>query len=121
LSQLKLFSLGDAERLKHEGMRSAANAKKAQLRLARDIAVRIALTRDDFTCHADLVQSVLIEMGINLGNAAGSIFTQKDWQFTGEFVKSKRVSNHASIRRVWKLKHVDETSSNTLTKVKVTL
>jgi hypothetical protein len=37
-----------------------------------------------------------------IGNAAGSIFTSGNWEWTGEFTKSARANAHANLLRVWK-------------------
>ena len=39
-----------------------------------------------------------------LGAATGAIFRGREWEFTGEWRKSKRVSNHARMNRVWRLR-----------------
>lgn len=103
MSQIGLFDAKKGEQLKDEGMDKAACNRDFDLAIARNTAVMIAQGRQDRSCTADDVQRVLIERGISLGNAAGSIFRGKRWRFTGRFVKSQRVSNHASIRRVWQL------------------
>lgn len=100
MSQMNL-PLGES--LKKDGMKNAADANHEVLMLAREIALHLA-KQTGGRCHADMVQSVLIANGLELGNAAGSLFKTQDWEWTGDFVKSDRVSNHARIIRVWRLK-----------------
>lgn len=85
---------------KETGMALAAENRAEGLAKARAAARRIALGRADRTCHADLVGE---ETGLNLGPAAGSIFRDGAWEFTGERVPSRRVTNHARELKVWKL------------------
>lgn len=98
-----VFNLAEGERRKREGMGRAAENRFHVLRLARAYAKAIAqekgtVTVDDVYLRlSDWPRSVL-------GNAAGSIFKSKEWEWTGRFVKSKRASNHARMIREWKLK-----------------
>ena len=96
------FDAKESERLKREGMQAAANVRAANLALARHIAKDIAKRRG--YVHADQVAQKLAARGIELGPEAGSIFRTSDWENTGEFIKSSRVSNHARILWVWRLK-----------------
>jgi len=98
------FNLFEGERRKEEGISRAVDKRADDLKIAQAIARKIAMQHPDRECHADLVQWELMDLGINLGNAAGSIFRGTDWEFTGRWVKSIRVTNHASVRRVWRLK-----------------
>ena len=92
------------EQLRLEGMQQAAGNTKEQLATARKVAVQIAQRRIDRTVTADDVGRVLQEVYAldSLGPAAGSIFRTKDWKFTGYWRKSKRVTNHSRMIRVWK-------------------
>ena len=96
-------SLG--EQLRLDGMQQAAGNSKEQLDTARRVAVQIAKRRVDRTVTADDVGRVLKEVyGIDtLGPAAGSLFKTKDWEWTGQWRKSKRVTNHSRMLRVWRL------------------
>jgi hypothetical protein len=101
----KDFDLAEGEALKELGMLFAATSRTAELDIARRIAREIALKSPDHTCDADQVQARLIEMGIDLGNSAGSIFkSQFEWAWTGRFRKSARKTNHSRLIRVWKLR-----------------
>ena len=92
------------EQLKIEGMEIAADNRQQLLELARNIAKTIAISNPSRTCTADKVGRILKEQyGIDtLGPAAGSLFKTSDWEFTGQFIKSKRITNHARLLRVWK-------------------
>lgn len=90
------------------GMGAAAISRKHLLRLTRHACVEAALVRSERTATADDAQKWLIDHGYSsdyLGNAAGSLFTDKHtWEFTGRWVPSQRVSNHGHQNRVWRLK-----------------
>ena len=95
-----------AETLKAEGMARAAESKRELLAVARKLARDIALSREDRTCHADLVAEAMVQAGITetLGNAAGSLFKTDDWKFTGQFTESTRPQSHRNLLRVWRLR-----------------
>ena len=94
------FHLQEGERRKDQGMQLAADARKDDLSIARDIAVM--LCNQYGKVDADMVQDRLIRRGINLGNAAGSIFSGKGWTHIG-YKKSERKTNHARVISVWTL------------------
>jgi hypothetical protein len=97
------FSLEEAEALRQAGMHQAA-ANRAK---ALDVARRIArhLGRRQGLVSADDVQRWMIAAGLPpLGNAAGSIFRGEEWEFTGDWTRSERVSNHARSNRIWRYK-----------------
>jgi hypothetical protein len=102
------FDGEEGERRRGDGMGAAAFSRKHVLGLARHACVVAASTRLDRTATADDAQKWLIDQGYSsdyLGNAAGSLFTDKDtWEFTGRWVPSQRVSNHGHQNRVWRLK-----------------
>ena len=102
------FNGEEAERRRSEGVGAAAVSRKHVLRLARQACVEAALARAVRTATADDAQKWLISQGYSsdyLGNAAGSLFTDKDtWEFTGQWLPSQRVSNHGHKNRVWRLK-----------------
>lgn len=100
-NQPDMFDLAKAERLKTAGMKTASENRKDELDYAKQVAVRIAQTQGTVT--ADDVQRVLLDEGIQLGNAAGSLFRGNQWLFTGEWRKSERTTNHARQNRVWAL------------------
>jgi hypothetical protein len=100
----KLFDLKQGEALKKQGMTRAEHRRKTELEYGKFIARKIALEDPNRTCDADRVQMILIDQGIDLGNAAGMLFREKgEWQWTGEFMKSARKTNHARLLRIWRL------------------
>ena len=90
--------LRQGELLKEEGMQTAADNRALTLKLARDYAYQVALRKGYVT--ADDVSRA----GYELGPAAGSLFRDGRFEFTGEWRKSAKVSNHARYLRVWKLR-----------------
>lgn len=103
--QKDLFDYADGERRKEEGMGLAASSKQELLDFARCLAVEIALSRPDRTCTADDVQLALHARGISifsLGNAAGSLFRGKHWEFTQRWIKSERTHSHRNDIRIWR-------------------
>jgi len=97
------FDLAASVQAKEDGMAKAAERKDSSLGLAREIAVEIATKKGIVT--ADDVGKELAARGCrDLGPAAGHIFSDKRFEWTGEFTKSSRVSNHARLLRIWRLK-----------------
>jgi hypothetical protein len=78
--------------------------------LLADVRVRVealALGRADRTASANDIAIALADLErtpADLGNAAGAIFRDGRWYFTGEWIASARDSNHLRPVRVWKLK-----------------
>lgn len=90
------------EKAKERGIAAAADLRPGLLRLAREIAINIALEKGEVT--ADDVQAKLLIYGFNssdLGNAAGAIF-RKGFVWTGRFYKSERAGAHRNLLRVWR-------------------
>ncbi|HTF61190.1 MAG TPA: hypothetical protein VK638_00615, partial [Edaphobacter sp.] len=101
------FDLVAGEERKEAGIALASDRRAGVWGVALDTARRIARERGEVT--ADDVYRSLIAQGMDpleLGNAAGSIFRSKDFEFTGRWKKSKRISNHARQNRVWRLREV---------------
>jgi hypothetical protein len=104
MKQTNLFDGDRADRLKREGMEQAEDNAQSSLKLARMVARQIATRKG--VVNADDVGRVL-QRDYNLhtlGPAAGSLFRGKEWEFTGNWVKSKRVTNHSRMLREWRLK-----------------
>lgn len=101
---MMLFDKWSSERAKVDGMAIAAEARPSDLETARRVAME--LVRIHGTTNADEVGKVLHERyGIKtLGPAAGSIFSEEHWQFTGERIVSERKTNHGREIKVWRLK-----------------
>ena len=95
------FNLPEGEELRDEGMGLAAGNRAETLQIARKIARYIG--RRQRLVSADDVQRIMIAHGLgHLGNAAGSLFRGDEWEFTGQWTKSERVSNHARQNRIWR-------------------
>lgn len=95
-----------AIRLKAEGKAKAAEGRRDLLNVARGLAMSIALRRDHRTLTCDDVMQEMTEKGLDwkqLGKSSGSLFAEKHWQSTGEFVQSNRVSRHRGAIMVWRL------------------
>lgn len=100
------FSPELAEEARIVGMRSAALSHKEVLELARHAVRMMALNRPDKTATADDAQRFLVAAKLQpLGNSAGSLFKAADWEFTGAWKPSVRVSNHGRFNRVWRLRN----------------
>jgi hypothetical protein len=102
--QKTTFDAVKAEGGKRKGMAQAVAAREPILQVARRLAVEIGRIRGKVT--ADDVQMELIRQGYHpsdLGPAAGSIFKTAEFEFTGEWIKSERVSNHSRYLRVWRV------------------
>ena len=83
-------------------MQAAETARATLLKEAREIAQDLG--RRNGLVTADDVYRVMIQRNlpiVGLGPAAGSIFRDNSWTFTGQWKKSLRVSNHARMIRVW--------------------
>lgn len=99
-----LFDLIAGLELKAQGKQRAAKRNDNLLELARSIAVEIAERQGTVT--ADDVQLKLHERGYSirsLGNAAGSLFAGKRWEWTGERIQSRRAHAHGNELKVWRL------------------
>lgn len=101
----KQMDLALGRQARDDGMALAAARRSTVLDLARRFARQVAMAREDRTCTADDVRVCLAEVGLDeaLGNAAGSVFRTPDWRFTGHWVASCSVGNHARHIRVWRL------------------
>lgn len=67
----------------------------------------LARDRDNRCVTADDAYAYLAQIGEKeraLGNAAGALFRSGEWEFTGCWTPSTRVSNHARMVRVWRLR-----------------
>lgn len=100
-----IFNGAESQRHAEQGMLFAAENNAALLTEAREIAKQIARRMGEV--NADDVQHELYCRGYGikaLGNAAGSLFRGREWEFTGRLVKSKRIHAHSNLLRVWRLK-----------------
>lgn len=95
----------DPEQLaKEQGMSLAASVRPLLLRLAQDVAERLAQERGVVT--ADDVFEWLEANGHKpsaLGNAAGLLFRGPQWEPCG-FTESRRKGNHRRMIRQWRIR-----------------
>jgi|TARA_Y100000310_G_C20589548_1_gene767229 hypothetical protein len=100
------FDFAASNAAKKEGMELAANANPDLLTVARQVAKALALTGPNRRVSSDDVFLQMKRMGLpyNIGPVAGSLFKGPEWRFTGDRVRSKRISNHARELKVWELK-----------------
>jgi len=104
MTQMSIFDLPMGIELANKGIALAADNKGELVTRGRDIALRIAATRGEVT--ADDVQYELAKEGVSvkaLGNAAGAIFRDRRFKFTGRMAKSTRIHAHGNLLRVWEL------------------
>jgi hypothetical protein len=97
-----LYDGSEAEARKTTGMKLVADNRPSLLHTARLIAEELAEANGEVT--ADDVGVKMISRGLNpalLGPAAGSIFSGKEWHFTGRRIKSAKRSNHSRELKVW--------------------
>ena len=104
------FDLSASEEAKREGKRRAERSGPAWnlhlLDAARGVARILARTNGEVTAD-DVVkhfQDSGIDLTAKIGNAMGSLFKGREWEWTGKFVKSARVHAHANLLRVWRIK-----------------
>jgi hypothetical protein len=93
------LTVGRSER--DAGITVAANNNAEALAIAREEARKIAL--ECGRCDINTVQRVMQMRGLHLGNAAGSVFKGKEWERVG-IGQATRVSSHARMISVWKLR-----------------
>jgi hypothetical protein len=104
MTQMSIFDLPTGIELANKGIALAADNKGELVTRGRNIALRIAATRGEVT--ADDVQYELAKEGVSvkaLGNAAGAIFRDRRFKFTGRMAKSTRIHAHGNLLRVWEL------------------
>ncbi len=104
MTQTSLFDLPLALELRDRGIELAASQRPGLVTLAREIAVLIAAKTG--TVNADQVVAEMVRRGYGvhaLGNAAGAIFRDRRFEFTGDRVKSERMHSHGNEMKVWRL------------------
>ena len=100
-----LFDRAESHNRKSEGMTAAAQARTLLLEQARNVATSLAAANGE--THMDEVFKRMQELGFHpelLGNASGSVFLAREFEFTGKYFKSERVSSHARDIKVWRLR-----------------
>ena len=105
-----LFNMMDGTVHKAQGMEAAAINRSEVLQVARESAVWVATNGTPLsrTVTSDDVAYRMQYLGYHysdLGNAAGSIFKEKQWRFTGERIQSRRPAAHAREIKVWRLEN----------------
>jgi hypothetical protein len=97
------FDGDESQRLKQQGMDEAASSKFELLEIARTIAKEVAVSQGSVT--ADDVAMELSDRSLpQLGAAAGSLFRNGSFYWTGLRIASKQTLNHGRELKVWKLK-----------------
>lgn len=101
---MNLFDFEQAKKSRDAGMALAAD-RSDLLGEWRRIALEVALKRADRRISIDDVGLEVQKRGLpnTLGNAAGSLFKETHWHFTGDRINSKKISSHAREIKVWKL------------------
>ena len=92
---------------KDSGMMAAVMAKGELLEVARSCALHLVSQHPFNSCTSDDVAGEMQRRGYDyteLGNAAGSIFKGKQWEFTGRYIPSKRPTAHKRDIKIWRLK-----------------
>jgi hypothetical protein len=115
----------EGERRKREGMERATWGKERLLAHAREIACDVArgvlprangrcsdsgiVTADDVAAQWDRENEERKAKGWPtvdwVGNAAGHIFKDGNWEWTGQLVESSRPHAHKNLLREWRRKH----------------
>jgi hypothetical protein len=104
MTQPTLFDLNEGNRLRVTGSILARDSRSELFAIARGLAVNLA--REHGTVSYDDVYREMVASGMSpelMGNAAGSLFRGNEFQFTGQWKRSERISNHARVIRVWRL------------------
>ena len=102
MSGATTFDVPEGRRLRDIGMLTAAQNRALDLGKARSIARGIAEANNGF-CDINQVQKQMVAQGVNLGNAAGSVFKGKEWERVG-FGQAERDTSHARVISKWRLK-----------------
>ena len=97
------YQVEKEELAKESGIRDAASARAELVAYARRLAKKFAL---ECTASREItIDDVQILLGgRSLGNAAGAVFRNGEWEFSGRWMKSARKGNHHRMIRVWRLK-----------------
>lgn len=100
------MDLAVGSQLKESGIARAASGASDVLDEVRTELRRIARIRESREVTADDATLYLIAAhgGMSLGNAAGALFRNGDWEFTGRWQASAKETNHAHENRIWRLK-----------------
>ncbi len=105
------FSLFTGAVARDAGISQAAESRNALVEKARRYLRTLARERGNHCVTADDAVEYLVKIGESeraLGNAAGSLFRSHEWEATGCWTPSTRISNHARMVRVWRLRFCDQ-------------
>jgi hypothetical protein len=104
-NQLDLFDPKRGRELKEEGMALAAVNRAEALARARSVARQLPGARTTGVI-ADNVWKAMVDLDIyeDLGGAAGSLFKDGAWMWTGQVRRCHRTRSHARLVMVWVLK-----------------
>jgi hypothetical protein len=100
-----LFDAVAANDAKELGKSSAAGVSYRMGILAEAQEIARSIGKRTRYCNADQVYEELVRRGRDiklLGNGAGSMFAGKEWEFSGEWIKSTRITNHGRMIRIWR-------------------
>jgi len=92
------------KQLKLKGMSKSAQKHKEALARVREAMFKVAFNYPRAGWTADDARFYAESNCLDLGNAAGSVFTDGNWEFTGRWVPSQRPEAHRRYIRVWRLK-----------------
>lgn len=99
-----LLDLAEGLHRKEAGMNIAAENNATILVEAKNVARDLGRRNRKRAISADNVMEVMVSRGYGqkcLGNAAGSLFSGRDWQWSGDRIKSKRPHAHANELKTW--------------------
>ena len=103
--QTELFSSTEEEK-KLDGQDRAVESRRKVFDIACKTALFLARHSPSREVSIDDVQWSLARQGhdpSSLGNAAGKVFSGKEWKATGRTKKSRRKGNHSRRILVWRL------------------
>ena len=94
------ISLEVGKQLQNEGIDTATKGKEELLKAGRIIALKISQVKSEVS--ADDVREVMLRLDMEwLGLAAGGLFRTPEWKWSGNYVQSRFIKNHARPIRTW--------------------
>ena len=103
-TSLPLFDAAESQRRAADGIERAANGKASLVVEARSIAIEIAKREGLVTADDVVAEMCRRGYGVHvLGSAAGAIFRDKRFEFTGVRTKSTRIHSHQNELKIWRL------------------
>lgn len=104
MTQASLFDLPSGLALRDKGIETAAQQKASLVIKLRTIAIEICRRQGRVT--ADDVMAEYVRRGGGIhdpGNAMGSVFRDKRFEFANDYVTSERIHARGNLLRVWRL------------------